>query len=94
VPRTPPTCREGILQKGTTTEAEGRRELTQQGALACQAGGVGKVNDNLYCDGLAVPPSMTYCTAYSAQELLSCKLLANPAAAAADILLNVHKTPT
>ncbi len=36
---------------------------------------------------------MTYCTAYPAYELLSYELLANPTAAAADILLNVRKIP-
>ncbi len=37
-----------------TKEAEGSRELTQHGVLPCVAGGEGKGNDDLYCDGRAV----------------------------------------
>ncbi len=59
---------------------EGRRELTEHGVLPCSAG----------IEGHDVP----YCTACPAKKLLSCKLLAIPAAAAADILPVVLKTPT
>ncbi len=76
-----------------TTEAKGRRELTQHGVLPC-AGGEGRGDDDLYCDWWAAPPAMIYCTACPAWELLSCERPPNPAAAAADILVNVHKTPT
>ncbi len=60
-----------------------RRELTQHGALPCHAGGEGWRGDDLYSDGLAVPPAMTYCTACPPRELLSCELMPIPAAAAA-----------
>jgi hypothetical protein len=70
------------------TEAEGRREVTQHGALPCLAGGEGRGKDDLYCDGQPKPCRTP------AQELFSYELLENPAAAAADVLLNVHKTPT
>jgi hypothetical protein len=69
-----------------------RREWTQHGVLCCLAG-LGRGAD-LYCGVWVVPPAVTYCTACPAKELLSCKLLAIPAAAAAGILTNVHKTPT
>ncbi len=76
-----------------TTEAEGRRELTQHGVLCCLAGGEGE-GGALICPVMgarAVPPAVTYCTACPAKELLSCELLAIPADG---ILLDVHKRPT
>jgi hypothetical protein len=60
-----------------TTEAEGRRELTQHGALAGRTG-----------DG-GTRAGRTVCPVW---ELLSCELMANQVAAAAVILLRVHKT--
>jgi len=62
------------------TEAEGRREPTQHGVLPCLPGGEGERGDDLYTDGRAVPASMPYCTACPSKELLSCELLAIPAA--------------
>jgi hypothetical protein len=70
------------------------RELIPIGVLPYLAGGGVRGDDDLYCDGRAVLPAMTYCTACRAKELLSCELLANPAATASGLLLNVHKTPT
>jgi hypothetical protein len=48
------------------------------------------------CNGRAVLPTMTYCTAFlPAKELLSCKLLAIQLLLLLYCtLLNVHKTPT
>ncbi len=77
-----------------TKEAKGCRETTQHSVLPCLAGGEGWSGDDLYCVGRAVPPAiMSYCIPCPDKELLSCKLLVIPAAAAG-ILLNVHKTPT
>jgi hypothetical protein len=42
----------------------------------------------LYCDGWAVPLAMMYHTPCLGKGLLSCKLLAMPAAAAAGVILN------
>jgi hypothetical protein len=63
-----------------TTEAEYRREPSQHSVLPCLAGVEG--GDDFYCDRQAVPPAVTYCTACRAKELLSCRFLAFPAAAA------------
>ncbi len=74
-----------------STEAEGRRELTQYGVLGCLAGGEGWGGGAQICTVMGG----SYCTACPTKELLSSELLAIPAAAAAGILLNVvHKTPT
>jgi len=48
----------------------------------------------LFCDKRATPPSLTDRTAYPGLELLSCELLANLAAVADVLVLNVHKTPS
>ncbi len=87
----PEKGRGGGGEWGGTTEAEFRRETTQQSVLSSLAGGEGWRGDKLYCDMWAVPPAATYCTACPGKELRSCVLLAIPAAAAASILLNVHK---
>jgi hypothetical protein len=78
-----------------TTEAKGRRELTQHGVLCCLARRKGWLISDLYCDGRAIPPAVTYCAACPAKELLNCDFWQTQLlqAAAASILLNVHKTP-
>jgi hypothetical protein len=48
----------------------------------------------MICTVMDGPKPSRMPTVPPAQELLSCELLANPAAAAADVLLNVHKTLT
>jgi hypothetical protein len=65
-------------------------------ASCCMAGGEGWGGGgiDLYSDGRAVPPAMTYCTACPVQELFSCELQAIPAATADGLLLNEHKRPT
>jgi hypothetical protein len=45
------------------------------------------------CDGRSMPPTLTDRTTCPGLELLSCEHLAIPAAAAAGLLLNVHKQP-
>jgi hypothetical protein len=65
----------------STTEAEGGREPTQNGVLPCVAGGDGWRGDDFYCDGRG-PCSPSHVVLYRHAQLLSCKLLANPAAAA------------
>ncbi len=49
---------------------------------------------DLSCDGRSMPPSQTDHTACPGLELLSCELLANPAAVADVLALNVHETPS
>jgi hypothetical protein len=45
-------------------EAEGHRKLTQHGGLHWVTGEEGRGNDDLYCDGWAIPPvTLTKCTA-------------------------------
>ncbi len=46
------------------------------------------------CVGLSMPPSLTDRPALLGLELLSCELLANPAAVADVLVLNVNKTPS
>ncbi len=75
------------LRSPTTASAPlgklgGRRKLTQHGVLPCLAGGWRWFV--LWWAGRIACP---------AKELISCELMANPAAAAAGLLLIVHKTP-
>ncbi len=75
---------------GAPTETNGRRGLTQHGVLPFLAGrerGGTKIRtvirESYRLRWCTVPPALPR----------GCELLANPAAAAAEILLNVHKTP-
>ncbi len=67
-----------------TTEAEGRRERTHRGVLPSLAGERG--GGAMICTVIGGPYSlpMMYRTACPGKDLLSCKLLAIPAAAAVD----------
>ncbi len=68
------------------------REMTQHGG---PPGWLEESNPSrwaLCCDGRSMPPSLTDPTACPGLELLSCKLLEHPAAAADVPALNVHKT--
>jgi hypothetical protein len=69
-----------LLSTGVQPQAEGRREPNHHGVLPCLVGGEGWSGDNLYCDGRAVPPALTDCTACPGRGLLSCEFLAIPAA--------------
>jgi hypothetical protein len=67
------TCPNATEVKGADTEAKGCREMTQRGVLPYQAGGEGWKSDGLHSHSW---------TPYPNKELLSCELLALPAAAA------------
>jgi hypothetical protein len=69
------------------TETEGHRELAHHGVLPCLAGGEWPDRNEMYGDGRPVPPALKERTALR-QWLLSCDLLALPAAVVAGILLN------
>jgi hypothetical protein len=78
--------------KHSTTVAEGLIELDQHGVMPSLTGGEWPVWCDLYCDGRSVPPVLTEWTDHTpslAWVLLSCKILAIPAAAASSILLNI-----
>ena len=49
---------------------------------------------DLFCEGRSMQTSLTYRTVCPCLELLNCNLLANPAAVADVLVLNVHKTPS
>jgi hypothetical protein len=82
------------LDRGRSLEGRSEPIRPKARGLAQHGGPPGWLEEsNLAGCDRSMPPVLTDRTAWPDLELLSCEFLANPAAVADVLVLNVHKTP-